>query len=242
MTQEEKARAYDEALKVAEKYHNGTLKDVMETIFPELKESEDERIRKGIIRNLEYLMDRAEGFVKDELKERIAWLEKQGEHKPDDKVEPKFKIGDIIRLKDGDGLEWTVEGVLNNGYYTIVCADRDDFIQLDDKWELVEQKPAWSEEDERLRTSCIKHIEEELERIRNDKYGHSEIISVLKESCRERINWLKSIKDKYTWKPSDEQIKAVKEAACYSSVFSEKTIDNLISLSKQLKKLREEQL
>ena len=43
----------------------------------ELKESEDERIRKGIIRNLEYLMDRAEGFVKDELKERIAWLEKQ---------------------------------------------------------------------------------------------------------------------------------------------------------------------
>ena len=40
--------------------------------------SEDERIRKGIIRNLEYLMDRAEGFVKDELKERIAWLENQG--------------------------------------------------------------------------------------------------------------------------------------------------------------------
>lgn len=46
----------------------------------ELKES-DERIRKGIIRNLEYLMDRAEGFAKDELKERIAWLEKQGEQK-----------------------------------------------------------------------------------------------------------------------------------------------------------------
>ena len=88
MTQEEKAKRYDEALNTA----NDCLKDgtitstaisYIETIFPELKESEDEKIRKGIIRNLEYLMDRAEGFVKDELKERIAWLEKQGEQKQD---------------------------------------------------------------------------------------------------------------------------------------------------------------
>jgi len=42
---------------------------------------EGERIRKGIIRNLEYLMDKSEGFVKDELSERIAWLERQGEQK-----------------------------------------------------------------------------------------------------------------------------------------------------------------
>lgn len=43
------------------------------------KESEDERIRKGIIRNLQYLMDKSEGFVKEDLRERIAWLEKQGD-------------------------------------------------------------------------------------------------------------------------------------------------------------------
>lgn len=49
----------------------------IENTFPELKESEDEKIRKGIIRNLEYLANRAEGFVKDDLKEKIAWLEKQ---------------------------------------------------------------------------------------------------------------------------------------------------------------------
>lgn len=48
-------------------------------LFPELAEDEDERIRKGIIRNLQYLMDRSEGFVKEDLQERIAWLEKQGE-------------------------------------------------------------------------------------------------------------------------------------------------------------------
>jgi hypothetical protein len=61
----------------------------------------------------------------------------------------------------------------------------------------------------------------------------------------ETINskWFKEhVYPKPQWKPSDEQIKAVKEAACYSSVFSEKTIDNLIALSKQLKKLMEEKL
>lgn len=58
------------------------LRKRLQAFFPELRESEDERIRKGIIRNLEYLADKAEGFVKDELKERIAWLERQGEKKP----------------------------------------------------------------------------------------------------------------------------------------------------------------
>lgn len=77
-----------------------------------------------------------------------------------------------------------------------------------------EQNPAqeWSDEDERLRKSCIAHIEDELERIRNDKYGHSEIISDLKESCRERINWLESLRSRNHWKPSDDQLIALQEA------------------------------
>ena len=62
----------------------------------------------------------------------------------------------------------------------------------------IEQKPTWSEEDERLRYSCIAHIKEELEEIRNDKFGHSEIILDLKESCRERIKWLESLKERFT--------------------------------------------
>lgn len=51
-------------------------------IFPELRESDDERIRKGIIYVLEqewvHLVS-AKGVTK---KEMIAWLEKQGEQKP----------------------------------------------------------------------------------------------------------------------------------------------------------------
>jgi hypothetical protein len=62
----------------------GADREDAEHHFPELCESEDERIRKEIIA---YLKDR--DF--DIEKSWIPWLEKQGEQKPVDKVEPKFK-------------------------------------------------------------------------------------------------------------------------------------------------------
>lgn len=87
MTLKEKAKAYDIIIEKAYKMRHENCEACqmcIEELIPELKESEDEesedeRIRKGIIRNLEYLADRAEGFVKNEIKERIAWLEKQKE-------------------------------------------------------------------------------------------------------------------------------------------------------------------
>ena len=36
------------------------------------------------------------------VKDILSWLEKQGEQKPSDKVEPKFKVGDWVVYKDGD--------------------------------------------------------------------------------------------------------------------------------------------
>ena len=107
MTIEEKARAYDKAIERAEeiiryyKEHNrgdeAAIED-LETIFPELAESEDERIRKALIEvfsNREkYLIDQSFGDIT--VSEALVWLEKQGEQKPTDKVESKFKIGDWI--------------------------------------------------------------------------------------------------------------------------------------------------
>ncbi len=59
------------------------------------------------------------------------------------------------------------------------------------------QKPTeWSKEDERIRQCLIRDQEKALDDVRNDKYGHSEIISDLKEMYRERIDWLKSLKDR----------------------------------------------
>ena len=104
LTIEQKAQRYDEAIEKAKGVIEQNplmeyLKKGIEYILPELKEDKDEEIRKGIIRNLEYLMDRAEGFVKDELKERITWLEKQGEHA---KFRDSIQVGDkVTRNKDG---------------------------------------------------------------------------------------------------------------------------------------------
>lgn len=55
---------------------SGLTRACIEEIFPELKESEDERIRKSIIENLKGNMYRADGDY-DLLNKQIAWLEKQ---------------------------------------------------------------------------------------------------------------------------------------------------------------------
>lgn len=80
MTQEEKAKAYDEAFKRAKDCHTDGLslhqpvRDVIEHIFPELKESENERIRKELICFLETEIPQCNARDK-----YIDWLEKLGE-------------------------------------------------------------------------------------------------------------------------------------------------------------------
>lgn len=77
LTIEQKAKAYDEALKVLHKYDGANImftQDLKEEMFPELKESEDERTRKEIVR-----------FIRMEVEDEIvgnkwlAWIEKQKE-------------------------------------------------------------------------------------------------------------------------------------------------------------------
>ena len=83
MTESEKAKAYDEALKKAKgiinyyKEHNrdeAAIED-LETIFPELKESEDEKIRKALVKFHKSTID-IDGIKGADI---LAWLEKQGE-------------------------------------------------------------------------------------------------------------------------------------------------------------------
>ena len=72
----------------------------IEYIFPELKESEDERIKKTIIRILKGEI----GYTsKEDIDKYVTWLEKQGEKKPADNVKPKFHKG-----------EWLCENEPNN--------------------------------------------------------------------------------------------------------------------------------
>jgi len=95
-----------------------------EEIFPELHESEDEKVRKEIMQLIQGMHDA------DPRKERwLAWLEKQGEkphgksareaikeEKVDNanKVEPKFKVGDWV--VSPNGVYWHIDKISNNRY------------------------------------------------------------------------------------------------------------------------------
>ena len=85
MTTEEKAKAYDEAVKKATHLHRFSSDPAeikrMEQLFPELKESEDERIRKELIKKVQIYIDGDIPCGYD-AKKALAWLEKQGEQKP----------------------------------------------------------------------------------------------------------------------------------------------------------------
>ena len=81
MTIEDKAKAYDGALERAKKLHGKyCINNVLESLFPELKESEDEKIRKEII-NYFKCQSRDEPSRKNIHNKWIVWLEKQGEQK-----------------------------------------------------------------------------------------------------------------------------------------------------------------
>ena len=77
MIEKEKAEAYDKAIERAKKlYGNG----IAEEIFPELKESDDERIRRWIINDIRYNMNNEplnNSEYKKKAEKAIAWLEKQ---------------------------------------------------------------------------------------------------------------------------------------------------------------------
>lgn len=82
MTQEQKAKAYDKAVQeafIAYKDEDKHLKATLERIFPELKESEDERIKKGIYNALRYLETVLSWDALDygvDILDAYEWLEK----------------------------------------------------------------------------------------------------------------------------------------------------------------------
>lgn len=95
---------YKEKLEEAKRLYesaNDEQKHIIENLFPELKESEGERIRKALINYL--ITDEDNGVSKVgqiPIDNVIAWLEKQVEQKSTNKVESKFHKGDWITNGD----------------------------------------------------------------------------------------------------------------------------------------------
>ena len=165
--------------------------DMLEVIFPELGESEDERIRKHLIEIVETYWGKTNdpGKAAD-----LAYLEKQKEQKPST---PKFRIGDVMRTKQEaakgitDGLP-VIVSVDDNYYY---CTNEKIPISEQDEYEFppmnVRQKPAeWSKEDEKL-------MEDIIFAIREFWY---------EKDAKRMIDKLKSLRPQPHWKPSAEQM------------------------------------
>lgn len=94
---------YEQAMFRMNKWAEGSEitdpKEVAEFVFPELKENEDERIRKSLIEHIKGITS-WNYFLGISKEQMLAWLEKQGEQKPIDKVEPKFHEGEWITIKE----------------------------------------------------------------------------------------------------------------------------------------------
>ena len=147
MTLEEKALAYDNAFDIAKKMKNGEGVDcprdmtVYELMFPQLRESEYEKIRKELIKTIKDANSRKGIRIgDDDCAKFIGWLERRI---------PKFKVGDTIIAKDGTCIPnelFHIDRIEDDTYFDsesnqILVCNQDDFV-------LWSQKPAeWSEED-----------------------------------------------------------------------------------------------
>ena len=96
---EDKAKRYDEIIDLVNaKWHYKNQPCIIDIsdIFPELKESEDEGIRKEI---LEFFCQFENGKLRGvDISSWIAWLEKQGEKKQESNY-PKFDFDDILAIQ-----------------------------------------------------------------------------------------------------------------------------------------------
>lgn len=181
-------KKYEEALDNFKKIKsankdNKELVDFIEYEYPEIKESEDEKVRKWLIDWANTVHWSEQFSVTNE--QVLAWLEKQGQG---------------------------------------------------------EQKPAWSEEDEKRVESLHGWLDTLVLYIHYDA-------TVPLDLRRERIQqverlktWLKSLKDRYTWKPSDEQMDALKTYIYNPMYFNspDPRMELVVSVYNELKKLKEE--
>ena len=154
-----------------------------------------------------FLIDYANsGFLKKRMLVNYL-LEQQGLQIVKDKIvpiknkkEPKFNVGDKVV---NDGKVCTIK-IVNEDNYIVNNGERDIQVHFSytKDWKLVEQKSAWSEEDELIASSIITDIE-------YAKRTHSNISSLYYDR---EIAWLKAIRHQPHWKPSDEQMEALRIA------------------------------
>lgn len=172
-------KLYEEALKRARDLHdNHTYGEpqnwwTCEKIFPELKESEDERVRKEIQSAIKQLdKDSTICGKKYDYNQWLAWLEKQGE---------KLPVG--FYYVDSNGNKYFSD-TFKNGNFTFHVEKGEQIPANFEKTCKDEQKPAWSKEDEHRVRDTIYFLDTAKKHYASD------------EELNACIDWLKSLKDR----------------------------------------------
>ena len=210
-------KKYKEALEKAKFYYDNwpleNEKNKLENMFPELRESEDERIRKEIIAFLKHYHT-GEGDSVTYDNDWLVYLEKQKEQKPKN----------ILTDKD------TIQAAY--------CKGQTDVIEDPEAYGLC--KPSeWSEKDEKMIWNIVDVLEADNEENKK-KFPYA---LILHEQYKKMVDWLISLRPRPSWKPSEEQMEALKSFLDYhrpirnGSVQNWLKFNNLESLYEQLKKL-----
>ena len=243
---EEKARAYDKALERAQALYNdkneigyANAESVLEEVFPLLKESEDEKIRKELI---DIVAKSPITFAFEDKNKVLAWLEKQGEQKPTLRERYKNiaesewfkKTHDGMSVSDDEEPKWTDddERILKDilvdvkfeGYNNDMLANSYKKINwlksLKEKFK-IQTRQGISKEDE-YSFMLISGL------IRQDQ-------DLSPENKNKLRLWLKSIIYQSRWKPSMAQLNAL---SIVSKGNAPDDIEAIVSLYNDLKKLK----
>lgn len=189
--------------------------DALKEAFPELGESEEERIRKELIG----MINECTNWV--HKNEYVKYLEKQKESSKSADSIPSDCASDAKcedrspKHSDSDGTDIRDTPAYWRGW--------DDAMK--------EQKQEWSKEDEKIRARLYEYFQELLKR-NEDCYKYGGYVRWEDLDVMSIIAWLKSLRPKSHWKPSEGQMKALQNAVALTACDKE-----LARLYNQLKKL-----
>lgn len=239
MTTEQKAKAYEMALDAARKELGVDRKEwevvqqVLHNIFPELRESEDERVRAVILKLVLGMRD--EIFTTaDKLVTKpkvLSWLEK---HKESSHISESCKENaEYFTSQCGDNRFELIDKAKRDIIAkTNIESSPDEMKVLDSflfrAWQmgwlgkydviLPEQKPAWSEEDEKM-------LDEVLDRVTYAFYEQG-----LDGEIEDDLVFLWLHKLRPSWKPSEEQMEALMlaiEGKCPPTSYMSRRLEDL---------------
>lgn len=200
---------YKEALERAKDYieKQNPPVSILYEIFPELKESEDEKIRKWLICGMNALKEqKKETFATIPIDDAIAWLEKQSEQKPA-----------VVDFNAKDWYVSKVDGKIHDMTYN--STDRAE----PNSPSIIEENPAWSDEDELI----VLSIEQVIKA--------ASLLNIVPEKLDKIDKWLKSIRYRVQpqpkeWNEEDENMANDLIEGCLSS----KKIHHLVHTSKEI--------